>query len=137
MNSTDNYDSLVSGPFSFIVLMYSPDLAIGLGSLVYALSKLDGCLQKEEMQVARELLTKGPNGNLAFSAFFLRESVQETVEEAYAFGMRRMVDKQAELNKQIKQRFVMTLLRVARAHKGMSPKEWAFIRRFWQEIRAI
>lgn len=115
--------------------MYSPDVSLGLGSIVYALTKLDGRVQREETQVAQFLLGEEPHGTLALSGYFLREDVQESAEEAYAFGMRRLIDKRAELTERIKKRFVTILLQVARSHQGMSPAEWSFIRRFWREIQ--
>lgn len=117
--------------------MHSPDLYMGLGSIVYALSKLDGHLQKEEIREVKELLAKEPYGKLALCAFFLRENTGETVEDAYAFGMRRMTAQRVELNAQTRKRFVTILLRVARAHKGISHKERSFIRAFWQEIHQL
>ncbi|WP_460996084.1 TerB family tellurite resistance protein [Spirosoma harenae] len=117
--------------------MYSPDIALGLGSLVYALSCLDGQPHKEEILIAKDLLVREPHGSLALNGFFLREDVKESTEEAYAFGMRRLVSKRTELTLKTKRRFVTLLLRVARAHKGISPNEWSFIRRFWREIRPL
>ncbi|GAB3689791.1 hypothetical protein GCM10027592_06570 [Spirosoma flavus] len=117
--------------------MYSPDIALALGSLVYALSCLDGRPHKEELLVAKELLVREPHGSLAVNGLFLREDVRESTEEAYAFGMRRLVSKRTELTDKTKRRFIALLLRVARAHKGISPSEWSFIRRFWREIRHL
>lgn len=117
--------------------MYSPDLSMSLGSIVYALSKLDGRLQKEEQWTVRELLAKGPYGDLALCAFFLRENTSESGDDAYAFGMRRLIVKRQELTENIKKRFVRILLRVARAHNGISHEERLFIRQFWQEIRVL
>ncbi len=115
--------------------MYSPDVAMGLGSIIYALCKLDGQLQKEETKVACELLAEGPYGDLAIMAMFLRENVGEPTQEAYAFGLRRMADKRVELSQETKKRFVSILLRVARAHEGISREERAFIRQFWRELQ--
>lgn len=117
--------------------MYSPDIALGLGSLVYALSTVDGRPHQEEIQTARALLSREPYGSVALNGFFLREDVRESPEEAYAFGMRRLVSKRTELTDRLKRRFVFTLLRVARSHKGISANEWRFIRRFWREIRQL
>lgn len=116
---------------------FSPDVAVGLGSIVYALTKLDGQLQKEEAKVARALLTDFPHSDLAICALFLRDNVGETVEEACAFGLRRMADKRIELNRQTKKRFINILLRVARAHEGISREERAFIRQFWRELQQL
>ena len=117
--------------------MYSPDLSMGLGSIVYALSKLDGHLHKQEQWIVKELLAQGPHGDLALSAFFLRENTGQPGDDAYAFGMRRLVAKRLELTENIKKRFVRILLRVARAHNGISREERSFIRQFWQEIRRL
>lgn len=64
--------------------MYSPDVAMGLGSIVYALSKSDGQLQPEEAKAVRQLLAAYPYGSLAIGAVFLRDHVGESVEEACA-----------------------------------------------------
>lgn len=117
--------------------MDSPDLYLGLGSIAYALSKLDGRLQQAEMQVVKVLLRQEPFGDLALSAFFLRENSDETVEDAYAFGMRRLADPRVVFPAQTKKRFVTILLRVAQAHQGMSGQERSFIWRFWQEIKSL
>ncbi len=115
--------------------MYSPDVAMGLGSIIYALSKVDGQFQPEETKVVRQLLGEIPYSDVAISAVFLRENVDETVDEAYAFGLRRMAYKRVELNKQTEKRFIAILLRVARAHEGVSREEREFIRRFWRELQ--
>lgn len=115
--------------------MYSPDVAVGLGSLIYALSKVDGQLHPEEIRVVRQLLAKSPYSDLAIGALFLRENVGETIDEAYAFGLRRMTGKRAELDKRTKKQFVNILLRVAMAHKGICREERAFIRRFWWDLQ--
>ncbi|MBD2704455.1 TerB family tellurite resistance protein [Spirosoma sp. BT702] len=117
--------------------MYSPDIAVGLGSIVYALAKLDGHLQIEEQQAAHKLLTEEPYSDLAICACFLRDNTGEAVEEAYAFGLRRMADKRLELTKQTKKRFIHILLRVARAHDGISRQERTFIRAFWHELQQL
>ena len=110
---------------------------MGLGSVVYSLCKLDGQLHKEETQVACELLADLPYSDLAICAMFLRDNVGEPAEEACAFGLRRMVDKRIEISKETKKRFVNILLRVARAHEGISREERAFIRQFWRELQRL
>ncbi|CAN5325194.1 hypothetical protein BH09BAC4_BH09BAC4_23540 [soil metagenome] len=114
--------------------MYTPDVAMGLGSVVYALCKLDGQLHQQETKVARDLLTEWPYSDLAICAMFLRDNVGEPADEALAFGLRRMTDPCVELTKETKKRFVSILLRVARAHDGISREERAFIRQFWREL---
>jgi uncharacterized tellurite resistance protein B-like protein len=117
--------------------MYSPDVAMGLGSIVYALCKLDGQLHKEETRVACDLLAEYPYSDLAICAMFLRENVGEPAEEASAFGLRRMIQKRVEISKETKKRFIRILLRVARAHEGISREERAFIRQFWRELQRM
>lgn len=115
----------------------SPDLYMGLGSIVYALTKLDGRLQLEEMQTVKELLASLPHGDIALYTFFLRENTEETVAEAYAFGMRRFIDKRDELDDVKKKHFVDILIRVAAAHDDVSRKERLFIQQFRREIRRL
>lgn len=117
--------------------MYSPDVAMGLGSIVYALSKLDGQLHQEETSVARDLLAEGPYSDLAICAMFLRDNVEEPAEEANAFSLRSMADKRVEISQETKKRFVKILLRVTRAHDGISREERTFIRQFWRELQRM
>ncbi|QHV96677.1 TerB family tellurite resistance protein [Spirosoma endbachense] len=117
--------------------MYSPDVAMGLGSIVYALCKLDGRLHQQATKVACELLAEWPYSDLAICAMFLRDNVGEPAEESCAFGLRRMAAKRVELTKETKKRFVTILLRVARAHEGISREELAFIRQFWRELQRM
>lgn len=52
--------------------MNNPDLAMGIGSVVYALTKLDGKLQLAEMQTVKDVLAHEPYGDLALYASTLR-----------------------------------------------------------------
>lgn len=117
--------------------MYSPDVAMGLGSIVYALCKLDGQLHREEAKAACVPLADWPYSDLATCALFLRDNVDESAEETRAFGLRRLAAKRVELTKETKKRFINILLRVARAHDGISREERAFIRQFWRELKRI
>lgn len=110
---------------------------MGLGSIVYALCKLDGQLRQEETRVACDLLAEEPYSDLAICALFLRDNVGEPAEEASAFGLRRMADKRIEISQETQKRFVTILLRVARAHEGISREERAFIRQFWRELQGV
>jgi uncharacterized tellurite resistance protein B-like protein len=114
--------------------MNSPDLLLGLGSVIYALSKIDGELQKEEVNAVREILLDEPHGDMAVCGFFLRDNFGYSTPEAYDAGMRRMTGEGIEINRQTRKRFVNILLRVARAHDGASRAEWEFIRKFWREL---
>ncbi len=117
--------------------MNSPDLLMGLGSVIYALSKLDGELQQEEVKAVREILADEPHGDLAVCGFFLRDNFGYSTKEAYEAGMRRMTDEGIEINRETRKRFVRILLRVARAHEGASRAEWEFIRKFWRELLSM
>ena len=104
---------------------------------MYALSKIDGQLQKEEVKAVREILLDEPHGDLAICGFFLRDNFGYSTTEAYEAGMRRMTGEGIEINRQTRKRFVNILLRVARAHEGASRAEWEFIRKFWRELLTI
>ena len=117
--------------------MNSPDLLLSLGSVIYALSKLDGELQKEEVKAVCEILVDEPYGDLAVCGFFLRDNFGYSTHEAYDTGMRRMAGEGIEINRETRKRFVNILLRVARAHEGASRAEWEFIRKFWRELIAL
>jgi len=117
--------------------MHSPDLLLGLGSIIYALSKLDGELQEEEVKAVQEILADEPHGDLAVCGFFLRDNFGYSTKEAYDAGMRRISDQGIEINRETRKRFVNILLRVARAHEGASRAEWEFIRKFWREMLSM
>ncbi|MBC3784687.1 TerB family tellurite resistance protein [Spirosoma utsteinense] len=118
----------------------NPELAqlyLGLGSVAYALAKVDGRIQLAEMQIVKELLAGLPHGELALYAFFLRENCDEGVEEAYDFGMRRFVNNRKILTDLIKKQFVNILIRIAEAHDDTSIKEQAMIKRFRRDLRRL
>ncbi|CCH01356.1 hypothetical protein FAES_3348 [Fibrella aestuarina BUZ 2] len=115
----------------------TPDLYIGLGSLIYALAKVDGNFQLDEMQTAKEILAKEPHGELALYALMLREEYDETVEEAYAFAMRRFSSQRDQFDKPTQKRFLDLLQRIANAHDDVSRKEQALIDRFRRDARRL
>lgn len=115
----------------------NPDLAMGIGSIVYALVKLDGRLQLAEMQMVKELLACEPHGDLALQAFFLREDYGESAQEAYAFGLRRFKANRGNIDKITKKRYVHVLQKVAEAHDDVSNKERNLIRDFRRELRRL
>ena len=114
--------------------MNSPDVWMGLGSILYALSTIDGKSQKEEIRVIREILADEPQGELALCGFFLRAKFQYSPTEAYETGLRRMKAGVGLLSRERRKRFITILLRVAQAHGGLSRTEWQFIRNFWREL---
>ena len=107
---------------------------MGLGSVIYALSKLDGELQKEEVKAVREVLANELYGDLAVCGFFLRDNFGYSAAEAYETGMRRMAGEGIKINRETRKRFVIILLRVAGADGDTSRAEWEFIRKFWREL---
>lgn len=117
--------------------MNNPDLAMGIGSVVYALTKLDGKLQLAEMQTVKDVLAHEPYGDLALYAFFLKENHNESVDEAYAFGLRRFKANRDELDDPTKKRYIAVLQRVAEAHDDVSRKERDFIQQFRRELRRL
>lgn len=117
--------------------MSTPDLSLALGSVVYALTKVDGRLQQEEATTVRQLLRQEPHGDLALFAFYLRENCEETVENAYLFAIRCLTNNRQALCDDTKKRFVNVLIRVAEAHDEMSRKERELIQRFRRDIRRL
>ncbi len=113
------------------------DLYMGLGSIAYALAKVDGRIQLAEMQTVKELLAGVPHGDLALYAFFLRENCDETVEEAYAFGIRRFTNNRKALTALTKKQFVQIMIRIAEAHDETSRKEQELIKRFRRDLRRL
>ena len=108
---------------------------MGLGSVLYALSTLDGRSQKEEIRAIHEILVDEPEGELVLCGFFLRAKFQYSPTEAYETGLRRMKGAGISLlNRERRKRIITILLRVARAHGGDSQTEWRFIRNFWREL---
>lgn len=115
--------------------MNSPDVWMGLGSVLYALSTIDGKSQKEEIRAIYEILADGPEGELVLCGFFLRAKFQYSPTEAYETGLRRMKGAGLSLlSRERRKRFITILLRVARAHGGVSRSEGRFIRNFWREL---
>jgi uncharacterized tellurite resistance protein B-like protein len=110
---------------------------MGLGSMIYALAKTDGKLQLDEMQTAKEILAHEPHGELALYALMLREEYNETVEEAYAFGMRRFSNQRQHLSESVKKHFITILQRIANAHDDVSRKEQDFIQRLRRDLRRL
>lgn len=107
---------------------------MGLGSVIYALSKLDGELQNKKVKAVREVLANETYGDLAICCFFLRENFGYSTTEAYETGVQRMAGEGIEIDWETRKRFVTILLAVAKAQKGTSKTEWAFIRKFWREL---
>lgn len=110
---------------------------MGLGSIVYVLCKLEGQLHQKETKVPCELLADCSYSDLAICAMFIRDNVGAPPDEAGADGLSWMASKRVEISKETKKRFVNILLRVARAHEGISREERAFIRQFWRELQRM
>ncbi|MGF7216356.1 putative tellurite resistance protein B-like protein [Spirosoma lacussanchae] len=110
-------------------------LYLGLGNAVYALTKVDGRIQREESDTVQQILASLPQGHLALQAFSVLDSCDVPVEAAYAFAMRRFSDNRKALNEALKKQFVSLLLQVAEAHDSLSTKEQEFIKRFRRDLR--
>ena len=114
-----------------------PDFQLGLGHIVYVLAKIDGCIQPEEMTLARSLLAQQPQNELALFAFDLLEECDTPVEEAYDFAIRRFTSSRKELDESTKKEYVAILLRVAEAYDDISRKERELIQRFRRDLRRL
>ena len=136
-----------------------PDFQLGLGHIVYALAKIDGRIQSEEMMLVKSLLAEQPQNELALFAFnLLKECAwsgghkhfafaqfafnllkecDTPVEEAYDFAIRRFISSRKMLDEPIKKEYVAILLRVAEAYDGVSRSERELIQRFRRDLRRL
>lgn len=117
--------------------MKTPDLYMGLGSVVYALVKADGQLHSEESLSARRLLLEQPYGDLAMQSFQLSEHYGTSPDEAYQFAFRRFAANREAFDVQLKRQFVDILQQIAEADNRVSGKEIDFIKRFRKDLRRI
>ncbi len=69
--------------------MPQQDLYIGLGSMAYALAKMDGRLQPEELTTLRQVLHDEPYGEIAISMINLNDKY--SVEAGKALNLRPAV----------------------------------------------
>jgi uncharacterized tellurite resistance protein B-like protein len=113
------------------------DVYMGLGSVVYALAKTDGCLQPEETETVRGILSQYEFGDLALHAYDVKESYDVSVPDAYEFALRRFAANRLELNDSLKKQFITVLEAVAEAHGGTSRKEAELIRQFRRDLRRL
>ena len=51
--------------------MPTPTIALGIGSVLYALRKIDGRLHLSEMRMINELPAREPHGEMALHPFFI------------------------------------------------------------------
>ncbi|MBC7569300.1 MAG: TerB family tellurite resistance protein [Spirosoma sp.] len=112
-------------------------LYLGLGNMIYALSKVDGRVQEQEETLVRQLLAQEIHGDVALHAFLVLEDCDVPVEKAYDFAMRRFVDNRAVLSKSLSNQFISILQRVAEAHDNVSRKEQEFIKRLRRDIQRL
>lgn len=117
--------------------MPTPDLALGIGSVMYALCKIDGRLQRSEMQTIKELLAHEPHGAVALHTFFMRENAAESAEEAYAFGLRRLKANHTHLDLATRERYMDVLQKIADSDDLFTPQEHAFMQHFSRELQQI
>jgi hypothetical protein len=117
--------------------MAQQDLYMGLGSMAYALSKSDGCLQSKELRTLEQMLRNEQHGEIALYVLDLKARYEESVEEAYQFAFRRFAENRHELDKDIKKKFHLILERVAESHDGISGKEDELLRRFRRDINRL
>ena len=114
-----------------------PDFQLGLGHIVYALAKIDGRIQSEEMTLVKSLLAEQPRNELALFSFTLLEEYNTPVEEAYDFAIRRFISGRKMLDEPIKKEYVAILLRVAEVYDGVSRSERELIQRFRRDLRRL
>ena len=114
--------------------MPKQDLYIGLGGLLYALTKTDGRLQPEEFKTVQEVLYQNQNGEIALYAFQLWETHNTHLEEAYQFALRRFKENKKDFDAETKKKFITILQQVAMAYDGISRKEKDLLKRCRRDI---
>ncbi|WP_345244352.1 TerB family tellurite resistance protein [Nibrella saemangeumensis] len=117
--------------------MISPDMSMGLGSIVFALAKADGSVQQDEIQAVREALSRERHGDVALHTFFIQTNCGETAEDAYAFGMRKLRYTSAKLENATKKYLLDVVCQVAGAHKAISVQEETLIDQFAQDLKQL
>ncbi len=117
--------------------MPQQDLYIGLGSMAYALAKMDGRLQPEELTTLRQVLHDEPYGEIAISMINLNDKYSVEAEKAFEFALRRFTENRRELDVDLKKKFIGILQRVAESYDGTSRKELELIRRCRKELNRL
>lgn len=117
--------------------MPAQEISLGLGSVVYALAKADGCIEPDEANRLRELLTLEPHGDLAWYAFQLHQRYDKSYREAYGYALRRFSNNRHELDESQKARFVRILEQVAAADADVAKRERVLIDQFQNDLRAL
>lgn len=105
--------------------------------MAYALAKMDGTLQPEELNTFRQVLNEEPHGEIALSMISLNDRYGVNAEEAYRFALRRFSENKRELDDDLKKKFIGILQRVADSHDGTSRKEQELIRRCRKELSRL
>jgi uncharacterized tellurite resistance protein B-like protein len=117
--------------------MPAQEISLGLGSVVYALAKADGCIEPDEALRLQQLLTHEPHGDLAWYAFQLHQRYDKSYREAYGYALRRFANNRHELDEPQKARFVRILEQVASADANLANRELALIHQFQNDLRAL
>lgn len=117
--------------------MPQQDLYIGLGSIAYALAKLDGRIQPEEYTTIQQVLREEPHGEIALNVIDLNDRYGVKAEEAYQFAFRRFTENRRELDESFKKRFFGILQRLADSHEGVSRKEQELLRRCRRDMSRL
>lgn len=117
--------------------MPAQEISLGLGSVVYALAKADGCIEPDEANRLRELLTHEPHGDLAWYAFQLHQRYEKSYREAYGYALRRFRNNRDELDESQKARFVRILEQIAAADAEVAKRERVLIDQFQSDLRAL
>lgn len=117
--------------------MISPDMSMGLGSIVYALAKADGSIQQEEVRLVREAFNQEYHGDVALHTFFIQTNCGETAEEAYEFGLRKLRYTSARLEYTPKTKFLNIAMQVVNAHQGISVRERILIDQFTHDLNQL
>jgi uncharacterized tellurite resistance protein B-like protein len=117
--------------------MTPENLYIALGSAAYAMAKIDGRLQAEELTTLQELLRDDPHGDIALTTFDIKDQYNVPAEEAYQFAFRTLTLHKGRMEQRQQKKFLLVLQQVAEASEGTSRKEQELIYRFRKDLKRL
>lgn len=115
----------------------SPDFLQALGRFLYALTRLDGRLQSEEVQATRRWLAAERHQSVALHELLGEPDFDQSLFDAYQAGLRYFDERARELDYPTRRWLLLLLTGVADAHAGISPEEARFLAQFRQDLNRL
>ena len=119
---------------------YDREIYSAVGELAYVITKADDGLQYEERKMFFDLIEEelGDNGLAATSRFELLDEVtRPTLEEAYNAALNKLRKVRDHVDKDIKEKIVDILKKVAQAYKGINEVEQFILGRLKHDLKTL